>query len=705
MVNKQSNTRRGRGGRGRGGHRQITPSSHGYIFQAQPKDNLEEDFRVYGQFSDDEPQSPFRPSAHKASKPAVVASANPDTLLSKYEGIYNRNNNNSRSKNGYSNNYKRPGSSKEDSYQSSHGSSKYREGIQFTPSRSGIPFSTSDTPEDTSKDDTPEPQSTTSQSESSTGRPSKNASVTEIDTDNAEIESSYESDTSIDLLHTGGFVPKGIMDITSDDERRLFGSADTSDDDEEEEEEVIYVKTHLSTKKSINTPVVDVKQPLADVKQPVSLPTPNPDTKKVVLDKPTTQTITKTAVKTIPQSTVQQPIPDEHAKSIQKPESSRTAKGFAQDKDSSPDDEEESENEDEYEDEDDDDDDDDDDIEIDDDVDVDVDVEWIQDYMENMELQGESLEDLKNFSKRFNLDKEPESLDRWLDEDVLDLEKLRSDPPKNRKERRKHLQNDGFIEMTDQEFRLSLQDALDEFPSSLRKGVKARISAGQLIENDDKKAKKKQKSLERRMRKLEKKKTKETIAKIDMRKIDRRLCDFINDGSISSFQFSPMSNNERRQVHMLARAYNLKSTSLGSGENRSTTVTKTDRTFIPNDKRYIERFISQAQQTVDATNALSIKQQAMMAKQNIYGPPTLSKKEKNKPKDKKERKKENAPKEVLQSRVVAADAAPISDANVGHRMLAAMGWKQGDSLGVTNSGIVNPIEAVIRQKGKGLGTL
>ncbi|KAI9019426.1 hypothetical protein CLU79DRAFT_758777 [Phycomyces nitens] len=484
------------------------------------------------------------------------------------------------------------------------------------------------------------------------------------------------------------------MDITSEDERRLFGGFDASD----EEQEVQNVTKSQKAKHPANPSAMDVKRSLPDINDSVTHILSSLEADQTATDKLVGLATGSAAGPATTDITIDNTVSTSYQKDIK---TSNAAESSAKYKDSLTKDEDEydedsEEEEEEYEDEDDDDDD----IDIDDDVDADVDVEWIQDYMENMELQGESLEDLGKFVKQFDLDKEPKLVDRWLDEDVIDIQKM-SAPPKNRKERRRHLQNDGFIEMTDKEFRLSLEDALDEFPSSLRKGVKARISAGELMENEDKKAKKKQKSLERRLRKVEKKLSKETVAKIDMRKIDRRLCDFINDDSISSFQFSPMSNNERRQVHMLARAYNLKSTSLGSGENRSPTVTKTDRTFMPADRRYIERFISQAQQTVDATNALSIKQQAAIAKQKIFGPPTLSKKEKNKPK-KKEKEKEN--RKEVQAKVVAADAAPISDANVGHRMLSAMGWSQGDSLGTTNTGIINPIEAIMRPKGKGLGT-
>lgn len=52
-------------------------------------------------------------------------------------------------------------------------------------------------------------------------------------------------------------------------------------------------------------------------------------------------------------------------------------------------------------------------------------------------------------------------------------------------------------------------------------------------------------------------------------------------------------------------------------------------------------------------------------------------------------------------KVVGSDAQPISSNNIGHRMLAAMGWKEGDSIG--NNGIKEPIKVTMRAKNRGLG--
>ncbi|KAI8367698.1 uncharacterized protein BYT42DRAFT_135691 [Radiomyces spectabilis] len=53
--------------------------------------------------------------------------------------------------------------------------------------------------------------------------------------------------------------------------------------------------------------------------------------------------------------------------------------------------------------------------------------------------------------------------------------------------------------------------------------------------------------------------------------------------------------------------------------------------------------------------------------------------------------------------IVGSDALPIGQTNLGHRMLSAMGWREGDTLGTTNTGITAPVEAIVRSKNLGLG--
>ncbi|KAF1798468.1 G-patch domain-containing protein [Mucor lusitanicus] len=52
---------------------------------------------------------------------------------------------------------------------------------------------------------------------------------------------------------------------------------------------------------------------------------------------------------------------------------------------------------------------------------------------------------------------------------------------------------------------------------------------------------------------------------------------------------------------------------------------------------------------------------------------------------------------------VASSSEPISSSNVGHRMLAAMGWKEGEAIGNNENGIKEPVKVYLRAKRRGLG--
>ncbi|KAI8583726.1 hypothetical protein K450DRAFT_222485 [Umbelopsis ramanniana AG] len=200
--------------------------------------------------------------------------------------------------------------------------------------------------------------------------------------------------------------------------------------------------------------------------------------------------------------------------------------------------------------------------------------------------------------------------------------------------------------------------------------------------------------------KKQKKMMKEMDENVDLRKIDQKLQQFIRDDSISSYQMAPMAKYTRRQVHLLATAYNLKSKSLGSGNSRYPVLSKTERTFIPNDRKYIERFIAEAQSTLDITSSILRKHRMPYIENSI---PSKSKRKAGK---KEAGRNGSSPSDLpgpSHGHIVAGNAAPINDQNIGHQMLAAMGWKQGDSLGTEGTGITVPIEAIVRKKRIGLG--
>ena len=52
---------------------------------------------------------------------------------------------------------------------------------------------------------------------------------------------------------------------------------------------------------------------------------------------------------------------------------------------------------------------------------------------------------------------------------------------------------------------------------------------------------------------------------------------------------------------------------------------------------------------------------------------------------------------------VGENAQPILENNIGNRMLQNMGWTPGSGLGRDGKGIAEPIQAMQRPKGLGLG--
>lgn len=58
---------------------------------------------------------------------------------------------------------------------------------------------------------------------------------------------------------------------------------------------------------------------------------------------------------------------------------------------------------------------------------------------------------------------------------------------------------------------------------------------------------------------------------------------------------------------------------------------------------------------------------------------------------------------IFISGIVGENAQPILESNIGNRMLQSMGWTPGSGLGRDGRGISEPVQAVQRPKGLGLG--
>ncbi|CAO3607816.1 unnamed protein product [Cunninghamella blakesleeana] len=162
-----------------------------------------------------------------------------------------------------------------------------------------------------------------------------------------------------------------------------------------------------------------------------------------------------------------------------------------------------------------------------------------------------------------------------------------------------------------------------------------------------------------------------------LERIDRRLQVFIMDDSRNTYQLPGMSDYCRRLVQGLATIYRLKLTpELASDGKIYPLLRKSPKTCIPKDRKAIDKHINK-KRTIEKAK----------------------KKMKKKP-------KENQSKVSAKpaGKIVGQHAAPIASNNIGHKMMSAMGWKEGQSLGNRNDGILNPIEVKILSKRRGLGS-
>ncbi|KAG1177874.1 hypothetical protein G6F70_008124 [Rhizopus microsporus] len=272
---------------------------------------------------------------------------------------------------------------------------------------------------------------------------------------------------------------------------------------------------------------------------------------------------------------------------------------------------------------------------------------------------------------------------------------------KTKKKKKNRQQVDDDVEVDPEIFRYTLERAMAEIPPGLRPGMRSWYDKQQK-RKEAKKEKQKQKKTRQQKEDKKSKKNKKNNSydqDFDLTKIDRRIREFINDSSISCYEFRPMPPYVRKQVHILAQAYNLLSEGTGKGADRYIVIRKTSETEIPENRRSIELYIEELQQTIDVVTS----------RQRKHNEPSELPKEKSRNKRSskgKPKKSGNNKKQTTMpapGTVVGDDVAPISQDNVGHRMLAAMGWRQGQALGTNNDGIVNPIMAVVRRNKLGLG--
>ncbi|KAG5643307.1 hypothetical protein DXG03_001191 [Asterophora parasitica] len=166
---------------------------------------------------------------------------------------------------------------------------------------------------------------------------------------------------------------------------------------------------------------------------------------------------------------------------------------------------------------------------------------------------------------------------------------------------------------------------------------------------------------------------------IDVTTLVQQIRRFIGDiGGPMSMSLPPTNKETRKNIHELGLAFNLKSISKGKGDARYTTLTKTTRTGIFVDEKKVAKIVRRAGGGYGGGGEFMGS--------NGRGPrggTTIVPRHK-------------------EGEEVGKAAPKIGNSNVGFKMLAMMGWSEGQRIGVTG-GLDAPLTAVIKNTKLGLG--
>ncbi|KNZ82050.1 Protein SQS1 [Termitomyces sp. J132] len=167
---------------------------------------------------------------------------------------------------------------------------------------------------------------------------------------------------------------------------------------------------------------------------------------------------------------------------------------------------------------------------------------------------------------------------------------------------------------------------------------------------------------------------------IDITTLVQQIRRFIsNIGGPSSMSLPPASKETRKRVHEMALAFNLKSISKGKGDARYTTLLKTTRTGLFVDEGKVAKIVRRSMRGGGGGGEFS-RSSTRGSRGGAHAMPPLHK----------------------EGEEVGKAAPKIGESNVGFKMLALMGWSEGQRIGITG-GLDAPLTAVIKRSKLGLG--
>ncbi|ORZ16945.1 hypothetical protein BCR42DRAFT_413593 [Absidia repens] len=253
-----------------------------------------------------------------------------------------------------------------------------------------------------------------------------------------------------------------------------------------------------------------------------------------------------------------------------------------------------------------------------------------------------------------------------------------------------------------QHLQSTIQNTLPDLPPSLHAGIHG------FLQHNRRYASRKKKSSAATLSNYNNNKDMDTYSS-QLRRLDRRIQLFVNDTSRQIYQLPKMALYCRQLVEGLVKLYHLKVSSDNStGEKIGLSLRKCPATQLPNNRQSIEKYIEKARipertkRRMERRLGTTMKTRSSPSARKHQG-------------QRRQRRSDGGgsedgfrPGNVATARaahgtVVGLAAAPLASNNVGHKMLAKMGWKEGDALGTNKDGIADPIQAVIRDRRRGLG--
>jgi hypothetical protein len=203
----------------------------------------------------------------------------------------------------------------------------------------------------------------------------------------------------------------------------------------------------------------------------------------------------------------------------------------------------------------------------------------------------------------------------------------------------------------------------------------------------------------------------------------RRFIDDNDDGGRQSMALPPTDKATRKNIHDLALAFNMKSISKGHGDARYTTLTKTSRSGFDVDEKKVAKIVRRKNYSREDKDPFVKKKrrgdsfvQDKKGKKSRTGGQTLLPRHRD-------GEEVGKVKKFLFRNIVLSfthiiilrllfffysffffiQAAPkLGSSNLGFRMLAMMGWSEGERIGVTG-GLQDPLTAIIKNTRLGLG--